>query len=247
MSDRTVRLEWPAPAGVHAAVSTRRGGVSKPPWDSLNLGERCGDHPDHVHINRRRLRTGAGFPDEPLWLQQVHGSSVVRAPTAAASGAEPRADAVWSDQPGVVCGVLTADCLPILLCARSGALVAAIHAGWRGLAAGVIENCVTEMPAVGKELLAWLGPAIGSAAYEVGTDVHAALAAGDPQAQACFQATRPGHWLLDLYALARLRLKRLGVTQVFGGDLCTYTQEAMFFSYRRAGVCGRMFSAIWFI
>lgn len=232
--------DWPAPTHVHAGTTLRQGGVSQPPWDSLNLAGHVDDDPAAVAQNRRRL----GLPAGPVWLTQEHGRDVVNAATVA-PGESPRADASFSTRPGVICAVLTADCLPLLLTDRAGSRVAAVHAGWRGLAAGIIEATVTALEVSPDELLAWLGPAIGPAAYEVGDEVRAAFVGHDPQAAACFEATRPGHGLLDLYALARRRLQRLGVNAVYGGGLCTFSDTERFFSYRRDGVTGRMASLIW--
>jgi len=231
--------DWPAPVGVHAATSRRSGGVSPPPWASLNLALHVEDDPRRVVENRRRL----GLPNEPVWLEQVHGTAVVAA-HAVAPGATPRADAAWTDRPGVICAVLTADCLPVLFCDRAGSRVAAAHAGWRGLAAGVLEATVVALAVSASKLLAWLGPAIGPDAYEVDATVRDAFLVTDPGAASAFTATRPGHWHLDLYCLARRRLEVLGV-QVFGGEHCTFTETDRFFSYRRDGRTGRMASVIW--
>ncbi len=238
-----IRPDWPAPASVRAGSTTRAGGVSPAPWHELNLSLGGGDDPARVRVNRERLVAAAGLPAEPLWLEQVHGTAVVHAPSAPPG--RPRADAAWSDRPGVVCGVLTADCVPLLLSARAGGLVAAVHAGWRGLAAGVIEATVAALPIRGPDLLAWLGPAIGPGAYEVGTEVHRAFTGTDADAAACFAPTRPGHWHADLYALSRLRLARLGITEIYGGDRCTYREPETFFSHRRDGPTGRMLTFIW--
>ncbi len=237
---RWLPADWPAPAGVHAATSLREGGVSPAPWASLNLARHVGDDPDRVAENRRRL----GLPAEPIWLDQVHGTGVIRA-DAVAPGETPRADAAWTDRPGTICVVLTADCLPVLFCDRAGTRVAAAHAGWRGLAAGVLEATVSALGCPGHALLAWLGPAIGPEAYEVDAAVRAAFLDTDSGAATAFRPVRPGHWRLDLYALARRRLERLGVT-VSGGDHCTFSEADRFYSYRRDGRTGRMASVIWF-
>ena len=231
--------EWPAAPRVHAATSLRVGGVSPSPWASLNLAVHVGDEPARVYENRRRL----GLPAEPLWLEQVHGTTVVAA-HAVVPGKTPRADAAWTDRPGVICAVLTADCLPVLFCDRAGRRVAAAHAGWRGLAAGVLEATVAALAVPGTELLAWLGPAIGPVAYEVDAAVRDAFLASDPETTAAFTTTRPGHWQCDLYHLARRRLASLGV-QVTGGEHCTFREADRFFSYRRDGRTGRMASVIW--
>lgn len=244
-----LRADWPAPPGVVALCTTRRGGVSAPPYDSFNLAGHVGDTPGSVAENRRRLQELAGLEAPIPWLNQVHGAAVVRA-GAGADGAD--ADALWSDRPGVPCAVLTADCLPVLLCALDGSCVAAAHAGWRGLAGGVLEAVIDQLPRPGRELMAWLGPAIGPGAFEVGQEVlEAFLSAAGSRAdsaavRACFARSpgRPGHYLADLYALARLRLAARGLTRVFGGGLCTCTDAARFYSYRRDGDTGRMASLI---
>jgi len=234
--------DWPAPSSVHAAVTTRVSGVSNTPYDSFNLATHVGDEPTAVRENRARLRAALELPAEPVWLKQVHGIAVVGA---AQGGAEPEADGAFAAQPGAVCAVLTADCLPVLLCNRAGTKVAALHAGWRGLAGGVIEAGVQATGAPGNELLAWLGPAIGPARFEVGPEVRAAFVQHDAQATQAFRAARDGKYLADIYQLARLRLQRLGVTAVYGGGFCTVTDSARFFSYRRDGATGRMAALIW--
>ncbi|MEQ1802555.1 MAG: peptidoglycan editing factor PgeF [Gammaproteobacteria bacterium] len=240
-----IEPDWAAPVRVRAAATTRSGGVSPAPWASLNLGDHVGDNPQGVVRNRRLLRNALGLAAEPAWLQQVHGTTVV---DAAAAGARPAADASWTTAPGVVCAVLTADCLPVLFCNRAGTHVAAAHAGWRGLAAGVLESTVGWLAADGvrpDSLLAWLGPAIGPASYEVGGEVRDAFLRADPAGDGAFRPTRPGHWLLDLYAAARLRLRRAGVTAITGGDYCTLAEPERFFSHRRDGVTGRQATLIW--
>jgi YfiH family protein len=226
--------DWPAPARVRALATTVSVG---------NLAGHVGDDEVTVATNRAALRRH--LPDEPLWLNQVHGIRCVRAEVAVA-GIE--ADAVTTRSPGKVCAVLTADCLPVLMCDEAGGVVAAAHAGWRGLAAGVLESTVAEMAVPGKQLLAWLGPAIGPSAFEVGDEVVAAFTAGDAGAMAAFKAKPNGKWHCDLYALARRRLMALGLTRIFGGGLCTYSDGARFYSYRRDGHSndsGRMASLIW--
>ncbi len=234
--------EWSTPSGVRAAVTTRLGGVSAAPWDSFNLAGHVGDAEAAVAENRRRLVEALALPGEPLWLNQVHGVAVADAATAG-QGAE--ADASYSRQAGVVCAVMTADCLPLLFCHEKGQVVGAAHAGWRGLAGGVIEATVAAMAVPAQDLLVWLGPAIGPAAFEVGDEVRAEFVTQDAGAASAFQAHGPGKWLADLYSLARLRLQRLGVTRVYGGGLCTFGDARRFYSYRRDGVCGRMASLIW--
>lgn len=246
--------EWPAPAGVHAAFTLRSGGVSAAPFDSLNLGAHVGDEAAAVAENRRRVRARLSLPEEPAWLEQVHGVEVVdldaRAPAAAptrhTSGADmPAADAVVSRRAGRVCAVQVADCLPVLLAARDGSAVAAAHAGWRGLAAGVLEATVKRLAAEPRDLLAWLGPGIGAAHFEVGAEVRQAFLAQDAAAADSFVANTRGQWQCDLAGLARRRLARLGIGAVFGGKWCTYVDASRFFSYRRDGRCGRMAALIW--
>lgn len=225
--------DWPAPANVRALVTTRAHG---------NLAGHVGDDPDVVAGNRARLRQH--LPSAPMWLTQVHGIRCVDFESAT-PGIE--ADAVFARGSKAVCAVLTADCLPILLCDEAGTVVAAAHAGWRGLAAGVIEATVAAMSAPGERLLAWMGPAIGPAAFEVGDDVRAAFAAGDPGAAVAFAARGGGKWSCDLYALARRRLNAMGIERVFGGDRCTFTEHEFFYSYRREGKTGRMASLVWIV
>jgi hypothetical protein len=234
--------DWPAPPRVRAASTTRLGGVSPGPYEALNLADHVGDDPAHVARNRALLRDRLALPAEPLWLEQVHGRDCVDAGTAAPGCA---ADAAVARAPGRVCAVMTADCLPVLLCNRGGEAVAAAHAGWRGLATGVIEQAVVALDADPEEILAWLGPAIGPAAFEVGGEVRDTFVAEDPGAAADFRAHGPGKWLADLFGLARRRLARMGVTRVYGGGLCTYSDRARFYSFRRDGATGRMASLIW--
>lgn len=234
--------DWPTPPGVRAVQTLRAGGVSLPPYDSLNLGDHCGDTTSAVTENRRRLREQLCLPSEPAWLQQVHGTGVAKLPTA---GPQTQADASWTSDAGVVCAVLTADCLPVLLASRDGAVVAAVHAGWRGLAAGVLEAALAALPADPARLQAWLGAAIGPQAFEVGDEVRAAFVDSAPECAAAFRSSRPHHWYADLYALARLRLQRYGVNQIYGGGGCTYTEPQRYYSYRRDQRCGRMAALIW--
>ena len=221
-------------------MTTRNGGVSTGPFTSLNLGLRVGDEPDNVARNRQRVHVL--LPSEPKWLRQVHGTTAL---DAAEIDGEPTADAAFTRAPRVVCTVQIADCLPILLCDLAGTAVAAVHAGWRGLAAGVIERTVAAMPCPASALLAWLGPAIGPSAFEVGPDVLQAFVRTDSQADCAFLPLREGKWLADLFALARRRLAALGVSRVFGGGLCTYSDARRFFSHRRDRVTGRQAAFIW--
>jgi YfiH family protein len=240
-----VEADWPAPAGVHALTTTRTGpGVSPPPFDRFNLGLRSGDEPAHALENRARLRAALALPDEPAWLQQVHGAGVVRF-DAAPTGAEPEADAAVTDIPGVVLAILTADCLPVVFCAADGSEIGAAHAGWRGLAGGVLEATVRAMHTPPDRLLAWLGPAAGPADYEIGAEVRDAFVGPDPRAEAAFTPTRPGHWRVDLYDLARRRLAAAGIHAVHGGGLSTIGDPARFYSHRRDARTGRMATLAW--
>lgn len=232
--------DWPAPANVRALATTRAGGVSRGPYASFNLAAHVGDDPAAVEENRRRLR--ARLPAEPRWLAQVHGTRVVDA-AMAAPGAE--ADAAFARVRGVVCAVLTADCLPILLCDEAGTTVAAVHAGWRGLAAGIVEAAVNAMPAPPGRLIAWLGPAIGPRRFEVGAEVRAAFLAHSADAAQAFAAKENGKWLADLGLLAAQRLHALGVTRIGGGGFCTFDEAERFYSYRRDGSAGRMAALVW--
>lgn len=231
---------WPAPARVKSLMTTRSGGVSLTPWASLNLGEHVGDDPLHVAANRVRLRRQ--LPAEPGWLRQVHSARVVEL------GREPNpeADASFTRESGQVCAVLTADCLPVLLCDRAGSVVAAAHAGWRGLAGGVLEATVAAMQVPPQGILAWLGAAIGPQAFEVGDEVREAFVAQHPQAATAF-VSQPtaGKWLADIYQLARIRLAHAGVQAIHGGGHCTFSEADSFYSYRRDGVTGRMAALIW--
>ena len=229
--------EWPAPPSVRALSTTRNGGCSKGSWVSMNLGRHCGDVEQHVKSNRERL--AQWLPAAPQWLRQVHGVTVARHP--GMPGDEREADAVVAFAPGQVCAVLTADCLPVLFCDRSGSRIAVAHAGWRGLAAGVLQATVNALESDPADLMAWLGPAIGPAVYEVGEEVAAAFP--DEFTQAF--APRGERWLLDLYAVARLKLASAGVSAVFGGGLCTYSDPGRFYSFRRDGVTGRMATLVW--
>lgn len=234
--------DWPAPPNVRAVVTTRTGGFSRGPYASFNLGHHVGDDPQTVARNRARLREALALPAEPLWLDQVHGRQVV---DAAASAPGVMADGAYTDRPGVVLAVLTADCLPVFLCDRAGTRVALLHAGWRGLAAGILEAGVRALAVPGSALLAWLGPAIGPLSYEIGDEVRQAFVAQDPAAAVAFEPHGEGHYRADLYALARQRLNALGVRAVFGGRHCTFLEQDRFYSYRRDGACGRMASLAW--
>lgn len=242
-----LQANWQAPPNVRAFTTLRTGpGVSQPPFDRFNLGLRCGDQPAHALENRRILLDRAKLPGNPAWLQQVHGAGVVRIDRQPEPfPEEPIADASVTSVPGVVLAILTADCLPVLFCDLVGSEVAAAHAGWRGLAGGVLEATVQSMQSAPGDLIAWLGPAAGPQAYEVGSEVRDAFMATQPLASTAFVATRPGHWLVDLCALARQRLQAAGVNRVHGGGLCTISGPARFYSHRRDQRSGRMASLVW--
>lgn len=232
--------DWPAPANVKALITTRAGGISKGPFASLNLGLRTGDDPQAVAANRDRL--SALLPQQPKWLRQVHGASVVEADALADS---PEADAGIARRPGTVCAVLVADCIPVLLADRAGTTIAIAHAGWRGVAGGVIENTVRGMGVDPRGLIAYLGPGIGPGAFEVGADVRDAFLARDAGTATAFTPHVAGKWLADLFLLTRQRLRHAGVGEAHGGALCTYSDARRFFSYRRESRTGRMAAVIW--
>jgi len=228
-----IRPDWKAPGNVCAFTTTRNGGVSEGPWSSLNLGDRCGDNPEHLKENRDLLKTL--LPGKLRWLTQVHGDRVVNWRECGNS----EADAIVSRRVGQVCVILTADCLPVLLCNRAGTEVAACHAGWRGLAAGILEATIAAMNSKPGEIIAWLGPAIGPRAYEVGQEVHDAFVSKCNQNANAFRKYGE-RWLVDLYQLAKLVLQKAGVSHVSGGQYCTFSEPGRFFSYRRDGITGRI-------
>ena len=232
--------DWPAPANVGSLQTLRGGGCSPAPWESFNLGDHVGDDPVRVAANRASLR--ALLPADPVWLQQVHGTAAV---DIAKTGKTVEADAAFCREPGRVCAVMTADCLPVLFCDRAGTVVAAAHAGWRGLLAGVLEASIAGMRVSADQILVWLGPAIGPQNFEVGQEVRDAFVARDAAAHLAFRPHGTNKFLADLYLLARQRLGAAGVTAIFGGELCTVADAKRFFSYRRDGVTGRMASLIW--
>ena len=238
MNLEIIQPDWPVPPGVRALSTTRRGGVSTGPWAGLNLGTNCGDDSRAVAENRKRL--AQLLPSAPRFPNQVHGRRVI----SFGSLEDGEADAVIVSAPEQVCAVLTADCLPVLFCNLEGSRVAAAHAGWRGLAAGVLEQTVRALEAAPETIVAWLGPAIGQDHYEVGAEVRDAFLRADPANDAAFQAAGEG-WNADLYALARLALERAGVRQVYGGGWCTACEPERFYSYRRDGVTGRMATLVW--
>lgn len=242
-----VPAAWDAPPHVRAVVTTRRGGVSTGPRGALNVAAHVGDAPAAVAENRRRVREALALPGEPLWLRQVHGTQVVvhEAATGAAAPAGPEADAAVAFAPGRVLAIMTADCLPVAFTTLAGDRVGAAHAGWRGLAGGVLERTLDALDAPPAEVVAWLGPAIGPAAFEVGGEVREAFVAADERAAGAFLPNARGRWQADLYALARLRLARAGVGAIHGGGACTYADEDRWFSYRRDPEAGRMAMLVW--
>lgn len=241
MTDAWIVAHWPAPAHIHAITSTRPGGHSREAYASFNLARHVGDDASAVNANRQQLKQSLNLLAEPRWLTQIHGC---RVQSAHEPDSHP-ADASWTDRPGVVCAVLTADCLPLLLCDRAGSCVAAVHVGWRGLVAGVVEAAVAALPAEPADILAWLGPAIGPRAFEVGPDVLAACREAIDQTESCFTPIQTGHWHADLPRLVTLALHQAGVDSVYKSGLCTYSDTEHFYSYRRDGVTGRMASLIW--
>jgi polyphenol oxidase len=237
-----IEVNWPAPPGVRALSTFRTGGASAAPYASLNLGDHVGDDPEAVAVNRRELAKAAGLPAEPMWLAQAHGVNVADIDTPGPWGP---ADAAVTQESRRVCAILTADCLPIVLAAQSGERVAAAHAGWRGLSAGVIEATVQAMGISPQRLQVWLGPAIGPERFEVGAEVREELLRADREAGDAFQRNTRGRFMADLYMLARLRLERLGIARIYGGGECTYGQPDRYFSHRRDGVTGRQATLIW--
>ncbi|MDH4283828.1 MAG: peptidoglycan editing factor PgeF [Gallionellaceae bacterium] len=242
LSEHLIIPDWPAPPNVKALQTTRKGGVSTGPYASLNLGDHVGDV--SLAVARNRSLLSPLLPSDPVWLKQVHGTVVV---DAGATSCHPDGDGCVTSHAGAVCVVMTADCLPVLLCNEEGSVVGAAHAGWRGLCDGVIEQTVGAMKAPPAAMMAWLGPAIGPQAFEVGEEVRAAFIAKQPEAAAAFipSPASKSKWLADIYALARLRLNALGIERIFGGGFCTFTDSERFFSYRRDGVTGRMGTLIW--
>ncbi|MGB7815686.1 MAG: peptidoglycan editing factor PgeF [Methylotenera sp.] len=235
--------DWPAPANVHAMQTTRNKGYSHAPYDSLNFGSHVNDNPQHVAQNRQLL--SRYLPSEPVWLNQVHGVRVV---DAANTNCVPDADASFTTRKNVVCVTMTADCLPVLLCDKAGSVVAAVHAGWRGLCDGALEASTHAVCRAANiehnQIMAWLGPAIGPNAFEVGSEVREQFIAKDKKSESAFNP-HDDKWLGDIYQIATQRLNNLGVTQIYGGGLCTYTDKERFFSFRRDGDTGRMATLIW--
>lgn len=253
-TETVLAANWPAPKNIHAFTTLRFGtGVSNPPFDQFNLGNRNseqGDDPALVAMNRELLFREFSLPSRPHWLRQVHGVDVLRFDEAPESSGnflrdEPLADASVSSRKNIVLAVLTADCLPVLFCNHDGTEIAAAHAGWRGLANGMLENTVHAMHEKPANIMAWLGPAAGPGAYEVGAEVREAFVQHDNAAAAAFVATREHHWLVDLYQLARMRLQAAGVGKIYGGEYCSISEPGRFFSHRRDRITGRMASIVW--
>jgi YfiH family protein len=242
IADSLISPDWPAPNSIKALSTSRQGGFSLPPYDGFNLGTHVGDEPNTVIKNRDYLVDIAQLPESPRWLNQLHGTRVINSNDWQLN---IDADAIISQQNNHICTIMTADCLPLLLCNKQGDTVAAIHAGWRGLAAGIIEKTIAEFHCDPQDILVWLGPAIGPNQFEVGTDVYQTFIIHSAQAIHAFQQTDATHYLADIYLLARQRLTALGISAIFGGDLCTASDPQHFFSYRRDDVTGRMASMIW--
>ena len=240
-----LQFDWRLPRGVSAAFTTRRGGVSRAPWNSFNVASHVGDAAPDVAANRARLRTLLDLPAEPAWLNQVHGVDVSVLDASAEAGMPVTADAAVTRAAGRVCVVMVADCLPVLMVSRDGSVIAAAHAGWRGLAAGVLERTIAAMGVEGAQLAAWLGPAISRRHFEVGDEVRAAFVDADSGAAAYFEQNDRGRWQADLAGLARRRLSGLGVTDLSGGEWCTHADDERFYSHRRDGKGGRMAALLW--
>ncbi|MFZ7316700.1 peptidoglycan editing factor PgeF [Avibacterium avium] len=240
-----LKPNWTAPANIHAFTTLRQGGVSQAPYDSFNLGDHVGDDKNSVKTNRTLLVEQFHLPQFPLFLNQTHSTRVIRLPY---DGNNLDADAVYTNQPNQVCLVMTADCLPVLFTNQQGTEVAAAHAGWRGLCDGVLEQTIQQFQAEPQEIIAWLGPAIGQKSFQVGEEVRQQFIAQDPNAAQAFvpDSIEQGKYLADLYHIARLRLNKLGISQISGGEHCTYLEKTAFFSYRRDKQTGRMASLIWF-
>lgn len=239
---KLIQPNWPAPTNISAGTTTRLGGVSKAPYDSLNLGSNTGDDIDAIRQNREHFQQVLSLPNEPYWLNQVHGNTAI---SIDANYQATNADASYTNQPGVICTVLTADCLPILVCNQAGTEIAAIHAGWRSLASGIIENTIAKFAAPPEQLLTWLGPCISAQVYEIGEEVYTSFVETNPETKKAFIPTREHHWLANLPLLAEQRLHALGIEQIYHSNLCTLQDETQFFSYRRDCETGRMASFIY--
>ena len=241
LKDYLISPEWPVPLNVKAIITTRKGGISQNNYASFNIAQHVEDNPEHVLSNRSKLRKL--LPSEPVWLSQVHGNRVIQANPNTSQNIE--ADATVTHQPNVVLSIQTADCLPVLLCNQQGTVIGACHAGWRGLANDIIENTIREMQCAPETIIAYLGPAIGSEKFEVGEEVKQVFVNKHSLAASAFVQASATKWLADIYGLAKIRLSAMGVNNIYGGNFCTFTDEARFFSYRRDKQTGRMASLIW--
>lgn len=237
-----IAADWPAPDFIKAGVTTRAGGVSAKPFNNLNIATHVGDKLSDVEKNRSILLHDLKIPNAPQWLEQTHSTETILLPN---SIKIPKADASYTLEKNIVCAVMTADCLPLLITDEKGGCVAAIHAGWRGLCDGIIEATIKKLPAEAESLLVWMGPAIGADVYEIGKEVYDAYTAIDEDTKEAFTPTTEGHWLFDIYQLAKLKLNKIGIKKIYGGEHCTFSEEDNFFSYRRDNVTGRMASMIW--
>ena len=244
MSNAFIYPDWPAPANIKAVMTTRHGGVSLPPFDGLNLGDHVDDDPKAVQTNRQQLATDLCLPTQPAWLTQVHGITVANCKSAQSSD---EADAIVGKNQNDVCAIMTADCLPVLFCNTQGTVIAAAHAGWRGLASGVLETTIANMGCDNKEILIWMGAAIGPEAFEVGNEVREEFVAQDPKSSDAFVSRSNDKWLADIYRLAQIRFAQVGIPKgnIYGGGRCTYKEATEFYSYRRESRTGRMASLIW--
>lgn len=242
MTINWLQADWPAPDFIKAGTILRKGGMSLPPYESLNLATHVGDELTAVKKNRAMLNVD--IATAPQWLEQTHSTQAILLPS---EEAIPKADAAYTTEKNIVCAVMTADCLPLLITDRQGSCIAAVHAGWRGLCDGIIEATIKKLPVAPESLLVWLGPAIGADVYEVGKEVYDAFTLSEDvdEAKQAFTSVSEQHWLFDIYRLATLRLNKTGVKHIYGGDRCTLSEEEQFFSYRRDGVTGRMASLIW--
>ena len=234
--------DWPAADFIKAGTTSRQGGVSDAPFSSFNLATHVGDERAKVNQNRAVLNQYLNLSGDPQWLEQIHSTQAVLLPS---DEIIPKADAAYTFNKNIVCTVMTADCLPLLITDQKGSCVAAIHAGWRGLCDGIVEATIKKLPVAAETLMVWLGPAIGADVYEIGEEVYDAFTKKNEESKQAFTSVSEGHWLFDIHLLARLRLKKVGVTQIYGGDHCTLSEKEQFFSYRRDGVTGRMASLIW--
>ncbi len=241
MNPSLIPAKWPAPTSVHAYTTTRMGGNSSAPYHSFNLAQHVGDNKQTVEHNRQQLQQQLGLPQAPAWLQQIHGNTAVCIDHSYHS----QADASYSQQAKQVCVVLTADCLPLLVCNQQGTEIAAIHAGWRGLANQIITKTIQQLQSSPTQLMVCLGPAISQGYFEVGIEVYQTFIQQQPESIVAFKSNRPQHWLADMYVIAKQQLQQLGIQQIYGGEYCTYSQADLFYSYRREPSTGRMASLIW--